>query len=107
VEAAALTIAKTRARLTIIDAADGEGERIARAAMLRGDAIGVGLCAAGVLQGLVGAMAQRWSLHTLLRRAGRSLRLAPAWFYWLCARWADWTASSSARIARWAASSSR
>jgi UDP-N-acetyl-D-mannosaminuronic acid transferase (WecB/TagA/CpsF family) len=107
IEAAALHIARTRARLTLIDAADGEGERIARTAMQRGDAIGVGLCAAGVLRALAGAPAPQARLGALTSGVRQSLALTPAWFYWLCARWADWTASSSARMARWAASSSR
>ncbi|MBI1186534.1 MAG: hypothetical protein GC206_04270 [Alphaproteobacteria bacterium] len=107
VDAAAQHVAKTRARLSIIDAAEGEGERIARAAMLRGDAIGVGVCAAGVLRTLVERPGFRVRIGAALRNARQGVRLTPAWFYWLCARWADWTASSSARMARWAASSSR
>jgi len=107
IENVAQFITNTRARVTIIDADPKTALAVARETARRGDAIGIGVCAQDVLAALSGAAEEApLTLRRGVRALQRAGRLAPAWFYWLCARLADWTASISARRARCVASSS-
>ncbi|MGE3250685.1 MAG: hypothetical protein AB7J28_06960 [Hyphomonadaceae bacterium] len=104
-ESAAEFVAKTRARFTFFCEASPLAEMIARAAMNRGDAAGVGLCLAGVETftnekqpwhaGVTEALrhpARTWA--GIARRA----RMLPIFQYWLFAQLSD-RASISARNA--------
>jgi UDP-N-acetyl-D-mannosaminuronic acid transferase (WecB/TagA/CpsF family) len=90
-------------------------EMIARAALRRGDATGVGLCVGDALMRLAGRAprAPDWArrfglegLHRLLDEPARlcrravadALRIAPIWYYWVRAALAE-RASISARNA--------
>jgi UDP-N-acetyl-D-mannosaminuronic acid transferase (WecB/TagA/CpsF family) len=112
---AAAFIARTRARYSFICVGAPAQEMIARAALRRGDATGVGLCVGDALHRLMGcapgapAWLRRFGLdgaHAVAREAMRTwggalfdaLRILPIWYYWLRAQLAE-RASISARNA--------